>query len=54
MRSMYGVRSQETWLKTGTIKRTSATASSDATEEEMIAAAGVSPHCHGFIKAKGL
>lgn len=49
LRANYGMVLQETWLKKGTIRDNICMGKSDATEEEMIAAAKAS-HAHSFIK----
>lgn len=49
LRSNYGMVLQETWLKSGTIKENIITGRSDATDEEIVAAAKAA-HAHGFIK----
>lgn len=49
LRSNYGMVLQETWLKSGTIKENIVTGRSDATDEEIIAAAKAA-HAHSFIK----
>lgn len=49
LRENYGMVLQETWLKTGTIRDNIVMGKSDATDEEVIAAAKAS-HAHSFIK----
>ena len=49
LRSAYGMVLQETWLKSGTVRENIAFGKSDATDEEIIAAAKAA-HAHGFIK----
>ena len=49
LRSSYGMVLQETWLHAGTIRENICMGKTDATEEEMIAAAKAS-HCHSFIR----
>lgn len=49
LRNNYGMVLQETWLKAGTIRENICMGKSDATEEEMIAAAKAA-HAHSFIK----
>ena len=49
LRENYGMVLQETWLKAGTIRDNIVMGRSDATEEEVIAAAKAS-HAHSFIK----
>lgn len=49
LRQLFGMVLQETWLKAGTIKENIAMGKSDATDEEIIAAAKAA-HAHGFIK----
>lgn len=49
LRKSYGMVLQDTWLKEGTIKENIAMGRSEATEEEIIAAAKAS-HAHSFIK----
>ena len=49
LRSTYGMVLQETWLKSGTVRENIAFGKSDATDEEIIAAAKAA-HAHGFIK----
>lgn len=49
LRSNYGMVLQETWLKSGTIKENIITGRTDATDEEIVAAAKAA-HAHGFIK----
>lgn len=49
LRKNYGMVLQETWLKAGTIRENICMGKTDATEEEMIAAAKAS-HAHSFIK----
>ncbi|MBE7045234.1 MAG: ABC transporter ATP-binding protein [Ruminococcaceae bacterium] len=49
LRQSYGMVLQETWMKPGTVRENIAIGKSDATEEEIIAAAKAS-HAHGFIK----
>lgn len=49
LRSNYGMVLQETWLKSGTIKKNIITGRPDATDEEIVAAAKAA-HAHGFIK----
>lgn len=49
LRSNFGMVLQDTWLKNGTIRENICMGKSDATEEEMIAAAKAS-HAHSFIK----
>ena len=49
LRQNYGMVLQETWLKAGTIRENIIMGKTDATEEEMIAAAKAS-HAHSFIK----
>ncbi len=49
LRNNYGMVLQETWLKTGTVKDNIRMGKTDATEEEIIAAAKAA-HAHGFIK----
>lgn len=49
LRSNYGMVLQETWLKKGTIRENIVMGKSDATEDEIIAAAKAS-HAHSFIK----
>lgn len=49
LRKNYGMVLQETWLKKGTIRENICMGNSDATEEEMIAAAKAS-HAHSFIR----
>lgn len=49
LRANYGMVLQETWLKSGTVRENIIMGKSDATEEEIIAAAKAS-HAHSFIK----
>ena len=49
LRASYGMVLQETWLKSGTVRENIAFGKSDATDEEIIAAAKAA-HAHGFIK----
>ncbi len=49
LRSNFGMVLQDTWLKKGTIRENICMGKSDATEEEMIAAAKAA-HAHSFIK----
>ena len=49
LRTSYGMVLQDTWLKTGTIRENIVMGKSDATDEEVIAAAKAS-HAHGFIR----
>lgn len=49
LRTSYGMVLQETWLREGTIRENLMMGKSDATEEEMIAAAKAA-HAHSFIK----
>ena len=49
LRGSYGMVLQETWLKTGTIRENIIMGKSDATDEEIVAAAKAS-HAHSFIK----
>ena len=49
LRQNYGMVLQETWLKKGTIRDNIVMGKTDATEEEIIAAAKAS-HAHSFIK----
>lgn len=49
LRRSYGMVLQETWLKNGTVRENIAMGRSDASEEEIIAAAKAS-HAHSFIK----
>lgn len=49
LRKSYGMVLQETWLRSGTIRDNIAMGKSDATDEEVIAAAKAS-HAHSFIK----
>lgn len=49
LRTNYGMVLQETWLRSGTIRDNICMGKSDATEEEIIAAAKAS-HAHSFIK----
>lgn len=49
LRTSYGMVLQETWLKNGTIRDNLKMGKSEATDEEMIAAAKAS-HAHSFIK----
>lgn len=49
LRDNYGMVLQETWLRSGSIRDNIAMGKSDATDEEIIAAAKAS-HAHGFIK----
>ena len=49
LRAGYGMVLQDTWLKTGTLRDNIMMGRSDATEEEMIAAAKAS-HVHSFIR----
>lgn len=49
LRSNYGMVLQETWLKKGTIRENICMGKTEATEEEMIAAAKAA-HAHSFIK----
>jgi len=49
LRRSYGMVLQETWLKAGTIRENIMFGKSDATEEEVIAAAKAA-HAHSFIK----
>lgn len=49
LRTSYGMVLQETWLKRGTIRDNITVGKSDATEEEIIAAAKAS-HAHSFIR----
>ena len=49
LRKNYGMVLQETWLKSGTVKENIAFGKSDATDEEIVAAAKAS-FAHGFIK----
>lgn len=49
LRENYGMVLQETWLRAGTIKENIAMAKTDATDEEIIAAAKAA-HAHSFIK----
>jgi len=49
LRTNYGMVLQETWLRTGTIRDNICMGKSDATEEEVIAAAKAA-HAHSFIK----
>lgn len=49
LRKNYGMVLQETWLKNGSIKENIAMGNTDATDEEIIAAAKAS-HAHSFIK----
>ena len=49
LRKSYGMVLQDTWLKEGTVRENIAMGKSDATDEEIIAAAKAS-HAHSFIK----
>ncbi len=49
LRTNYGMVLQETWLKSGTIRENICYGKTDATEEEIIAAAKAA-HAHSFIK----
>lgn len=49
LRQNYGMVLQETWLKNGTVRENLKLGKSDATDEEMIAAAKAA-HAHSFIK----
>ncbi|MFI3214632.1 MAG: ABC transporter ATP-binding protein [Eubacteriales bacterium] len=49
LRGSYGMVLQETWLRAGTIRENICMGKTDATKEEMIAAAKAS-HAHSFIK----
>ena len=49
LRTNYGMVLQETWLRSGTIRDNICMGKTDATEEEIIAAAKAS-HAHSFIK----
>lgn len=49
LRSMYGMVLQDTWLFNGTVRDNIAYGRTDATDEEIIAAAKQA-HAHGFIK----
>ena len=49
LRALYGMVLQDTWIFTGTIRENIAYGKSDATEEEIVAAAKMS-HCHSFIR----
>lgn len=49
LRESYGMVLQETWLKTGTIRKNIAMGRPDATDEEIIQAAKLT-HAHSFIK----
>lgn len=49
LRKSYGMVLQDTWLKEGTVKENIAMGKSDATDEEIIAAAKAA-HAHSFIK----
>lgn len=49
LRSSYGMVLQETWLRSGTIRDNIVMGKTDATDEEIIAAAKAS-HAHSFIK----
>lgn len=49
LRSRYGMVLQDTWLCTGTVRENIAYGRSDASEEEIIAAAKAA-HAHGFIR----
>ncbi len=49
LRSSYGMVLQETWLRSGTVRDNIKIARSDATDEEVIAAARQA-HAHSFIK----
>lgn len=49
LRENYGMVLQETWLKAGTVRENIVMGKTDATEEEMIAAAKAA-HSHSFIK----
>ncbi len=49
LRQSFGMVLQETWLKEGTIKENISMGKSDATDEEIIAAAKAA-HAHSFIK----
>lgn len=49
LRSNYGMVLQETWLRSGTIRDNIVMGKTDATDEEVIAAAKAS-HAHSFIK----
>ena len=49
LRAGYGMVLQDTWLKAGTIRENITMGKTDATEEEIIAAARAS-HAHSFIK----
>lgn len=49
LRKSFGMVLQETWLRSGTIKENIIMGKSDATDEEIIAAAKAS-HAHSFIK----
>ena len=49
LRASYGMVLQDTWLKSGTVRENIAFGKSDATDEEIVAAAKAA-HAHGFIK----
>ena len=49
LRSSYGMVSQETWLKAGTIRENICMGKPDATEEELLQASKAA-HAHSFIK----
>ena len=49
LRTSYGMVLQETWLKSGTIRENITMGKSDATDDEIIAAAKAA-HSHSFIK----
>lgn len=49
LRAQYGMVLQDTWLRTGTVRENIALGKSDATKEEVIAAAKAA-HCHSFIQ----
>ncbi len=49
LRSQYGMVLQDTWIKDGTVKDNIRLGKSDATDEEIVAAAKAA-HAHGFIK----
>ena len=49
LRGCYGMVLQDTWLKAGTVRENIAYGASDATEEEIVAAAKAA-HAHSFIR----